>query len=149
MADKARYSGAYNRLFPVKVSTNAFLTIYTLHLLQGGRLYGKEIINAIEERFAGQWKPSHGLVYPILRELEKEGLVKGEWMGDNNKKTIRIYEITKAGRKAYDRERDHHKDIFGQSFSIMETLMSDLYEDYRPTEWPDDDPKPKEEAAVR
>lgn len=148
MEEKARYSGAYNRLFPLKVSTNTFLTIYTLHLLQKGRLYGKEIINAIEDRFSGQWKPSHGLVYPILRELEKEGLVTGEWVGDNNKKTIRIYEITDAGRAAYDREKDQHKDIFSQSYSIMETLMGDLYDDYRPVEWSDEDPKHNKEAAM-
>jgi DNA-binding PadR family transcriptional regulator len=132
---KERYSGAYNRLFPLKVSTNTFLTIYTLHLLQKGKLYGKEIINAIEDRFAGQWKPSHGLVYPILRELEAEGLVTGEWQGDNQKKTIRIYSITNKGRSTYEAEKEHHKEIFGQSFAMMETLMGDLYQDYEKIEW--------------
>ena len=101
-------------------------------------MYGKEIINEIEDRFSGQWKPSHGLVYPILRELEKEGLVQGEWIGDSNKKTIRIYEITDKGREAYDREKDNHKEIFSQSYAIMETLMGDLYDEYRPIEWTDD-----------
>ena len=48
--EKPRYTGSYNRLFPLKVSTNTFLTIYILHLLKTkGRLYGKEIINEIEE----------------------------------------------------------------------------------------------------
>ncbi|WP_422661680.1 PadR family transcriptional regulator (plasmid) [Paenibacillus sp. EC2-1] len=128
--EKARYTGAYNRLFPVKVSTNTFLTIYILHLLKKkGRLYGKEIIKEIEDRFQGSWKPSHGLVYPILRELEKEGLVTGEWLGDNSKKTIRVYEITHRGLKAFEEEKETHKEVFTQSYMIMETLMGDLYED--------------------
>lgn len=127
--DKPRYSGTYNRLFPMKISTNTFITIYTLHLLKNrGGLYGKEIINAIEDRFKGKWKPSHGLVYPILRELEAEGLVKGKWEGEGSKKTTRVYKITKLGLKAYEEEKDRHEDLFTQSFLLMETLMGDLYE---------------------
>lgn len=126
--EKPRYSGSYNRLFPMKVSTNTFITIYTLHLLKKGSLYGKEIINKIEERFAGKWKPSHGLVYPILRELETEGLVTGEWQGEGSKKTIRIYSITPLGLAAYESEKEKHKETFMQSFLMIETLMNDLYE---------------------
>lgn len=132
VVDKPRYSGSYNRLFPLKISTNTFVTIYILHLLKKkGRLYGKEIINEIEDRFAGKWKPSHGLVYPILRELEKENLVKGEWMGDGTKKTIRVYKITQAGIEAYEQEKNKHKEIFTESFTILETLMGDLYKDFQ------------------
>ena len=128
---KPRYSGAYNRLFPMKISTSTFLTIYILHLLtRKDRLYGKEIINEIENRFAGEWKPSHGLVYPILRELEKEGLVKGSWIGDSSKKTIRVYSITKKGVEAYKLEKENHKDAFANSVFMMETLLGDLYADF-------------------
>lgn len=126
---QSRYTGTYNRLFPLKVSTNTFITLYTLHLLKHkGRLYGKEIINKIEDRFSGKWKPSHGLVYPILRELEKEGLVTGEWIGENNKKTIRMYNITDQGKSVYEVEKQRHEGAFMESFVMMETLMGDLYE---------------------
>lgn len=129
--EKPRYSGAYNRLFPMKISTSTFLTIYILHLLtRKDRLYGKEIINEIENRFAGEWKPSHGLVYPILRELEKEGLVKGSWIGDSSKKTIRVYSITKKGINTYKREKENHKEAFANSVYMMETLLGDLYSDF-------------------
>jgi PadR family transcriptional regulator, regulatory protein PadR len=129
--EKHRYSGSYNRLFPLKVSTNTFVTIYILHLLKKkGSLYGKEIINEIEDRFSGKWKPSHGLVYPILRELEKENLVKGDWVGGEEKKTIRVYKITGQGLRAYEQEKTKHKNIFTESFMIMETLMGDLYKDF-------------------
>lgn len=137
---KPRYSGSYNRLFPLKISTNTFITIYILHLLKKkGKLYGKEIINEIEDRFAGKWKPSHGLVYPILRELEKEGLVDGEWIGDKSKKTIRVYTITKKGAHAYEVEKEKHKEIFTQSFLIMETLMGDLYKDFEVWDFSEED----------
>lgn len=125
-----RYSGSYNRLFPMKVSTNTFITIYILFLLKNkGDLYGKEIINKIEDRFKGKWKPSHGLVYPILRELETEGLVTGHWEGEENKKTIRVYSITDLGRRVFETEKVKHREIFMQSFLMIETLMFDLYDD--------------------
>lgn len=127
MARNIRYAGVYNRLFPVKVSTNAFITLYILHLLNKERLYGKEIIDKIEKRFKGHWKPSHGLVYPILRELETAGLIKGEWQGEGSKKTICIYHITPKGRSAYKKEKKRHEEVFMQSFIMMETLMLDLY----------------------
>lgn len=131
MTEERRYSGSYNKLFPMKVSTNTFVTIYILHILQAkGRSYGKEIINNIEERFNGKWKPSHGLVYPILRELEEEGLVTGKWVGENSKKTIRYYHITEKGIMTYKEEKERHKDIFTQSFLMMEALMGDLYKEF-------------------
>lgn len=132
-----RYTGAYNRMFPVKVSTNSLVTIYVLHLLSEKRRYGKALINCISERFKGQWTPSHGLIYPILRELEKEKLVKGKWMGGKDKKTVRVYEITDKGREAYVLEKNRHKSMFAASYSVMEMLMTDLYDD-EPMLWLDD-----------
>ncbi|WP_422661679.1 PadR family transcriptional regulator (plasmid) [Paenibacillus sp. EC2-1] len=132
---KERYVGAYSRLFPVKVSTNSLMTIYILNVLQKGKKYGKEIINEIEERFDGNWKPSHGLMYPLLRDLEKEGLVRGEWIGDSTKKTIRVYEITPKGVRAFNQEKETHKAAFASAHNVIETVMTDLYEDYQPIEW--------------
>lgn len=130
MTEKVRYSGAYNRLFPVKVSTSTFITLYILFLLkrEESGLYGKEIIDKIEKRFRGNWKPSHGLVYPILRELEAEGLIRGEWQGGGVKKTICVYTITPEGLKVYEKEQKRHESAFTESLLMMETLMEDLYD---------------------
>lgn len=130
MTEKVRYSGAYNRLFPVKVSTSTFITLYILFLLkrEESGLYGKEIIDKIEKRFRGSWKPSHGLVYPILRELEAEGLIKGEWQGGGVKKTICVYKITEEGIETYEKEQKRHESAFTESLLMMETLMEDLYD---------------------
>lgn len=136
--EKRRYAGVYNRLFPMKASMNTFITIYILHLLQKEKMYGKEVINKISDRFNGHWQPSHGMIYPILRELEEEGLVKGKWIGDTSKKTMRVYQITSKGREAYNKQKETHKDLFVQSFNVMETMMGDLYEEYRLIDLDDD-----------
>ena len=47
-----------------------------------------------------------------------------------SKKTIRVYEITNKGIEAYEIEKERHKEIFTQSFLIMEILMGDLYKEF-------------------
>jgi DNA-binding PadR family transcriptional regulator len=55
---------------------------------------GYQLMQAIEERSDGAWRPSPGSVYPTLQQLEDEGLVTtGERDGQ------RVFEITDAGRE--------------------------------------------------
>jgi DNA-binding PadR family transcriptional regulator len=61
---------------------------------------GYPIIQAIEQRSHGTWKPSSGSIYPTLQQLEDEGLVTAP---DSATGQSRTYELTKAGR-AYVKE---------------------------------------------
>ena len=53
---------------------------------------GKEIIDSAVEASAGNWKPSPGLIYPLLGRLLDEGLIEesenGKYQITNNGKTI-------------------------------------------------------------
>ncbi|MEM0370448.1 MAG: PadR family transcriptional regulator [Pyrobaculum sp.] len=51
---------------------------------------GAEIIRAIEEYTWGFWRPSPGSVYPLLKQLEAEGLV--------SKREDGRYVLTEAGK---------------------------------------------------
>jgi DNA-binding PadR family transcriptional regulator len=54
---------------------------------------GYQIMQEIEERSDGVWRPSPGSVYPALQQLEDEGLIRsGETDGRKH------YELTDAGR---------------------------------------------------
>jgi DNA-binding PadR family transcriptional regulator len=60
---------------------------------------GYQIMQELEERTGGVWRPSPGSVYPALQQLEDEGLIRaGERDGRKH------YELTDAGR-AYVQER--------------------------------------------
>lgn len=99
------YHGKYRKLFPGMLSSNSFLTVYVLHMLsQDTKMYGKEIADGIGDRLKGLWVPSHGLVYPLLRNLEEMGFVAGVWEGKGDKKTRRFYEITEEGKEALRQE---------------------------------------------
>ena len=55
---------------------------------------GYQLIQEIERRTDGVWKPSPGSVYPALQQLEDEGLVRTvEFEGK------RTYELTPEGRE--------------------------------------------------
>ena len=60
-------------------------------------MHGYQIIQAIEARTNGAWKPSPGSVYPTLQMLEDEGLVRAEATGGKN-----VFHLTDAGREAAD-----------------------------------------------
>ena len=58
-------------------------------------MHGYQIIQAIETRTGGAWKPSPGSIYPTLQLLADEGLVLGEQDGER-----KVYSLTEAGRAA-------------------------------------------------
>ena len=61
---------------------------------------GYQLMQEIEERSAGNWRPSPGSVYPILSQLEDEGLIRAV-----DRDGTKLFEITDAGREQVaDRE---------------------------------------------
>ncbi|MBB4933003.1 DNA-binding PadR family transcriptional regulator [Lipingzhangella halophila] len=68
-----------------------------LALLAEGPRNGYQIIQEIEERSGGVWRPSAGSVYPALQQLEDEGLVRAVHEG-----TRRLFELTEEGRTHSD-----------------------------------------------
>jgi DNA-binding PadR family transcriptional regulator len=64
-----------------------------LSALSDGPGHGYELIQRIEERTDGRWKPSPGSVYPTLQMLDDGGSVKATQQDDK-----RVYEITEAGQ---------------------------------------------------
>lgn len=65
-----------------------------LTALLDGPGHGYEIIQRLEEKTGGMWRPSPGSVYPTLQLLEDEGLVRSE-----ERDGKRVYEVTEAGRQ--------------------------------------------------
>jgi len=66
-----------------------------LALLSDRPMHGYEMIQELQTRTGGVWKPSPGSVYPTLAMLEDEGLVRSETV-DGKK----LYELTPAGAEA-------------------------------------------------
>ena len=66
-----------------------FSRYYVLNILKEQSMTGKQIIDRASEESSGMWKPSAGLVYPLLGRLLQEGLIEEDEQGK--------YRITKKG----------------------------------------------------
>jgi DNA-binding PadR family transcriptional regulator len=71
-----------------------------LALLVERPMHGYEMMQELEARTNGVWRPSAGSIYPTLQMLEDEGLVKSEEIGDR-----RRYSLTDAGRDEAERRQ--------------------------------------------
>lgn len=88
-----------------QVFTKGLLPIYVLHILKSGPTNGNEISTKVSERTNGLWTPSTGGIYPLLKKLEKEGLVVGKW-DDPKKKFQKFYSLTPLGEKEFDNRKN-------------------------------------------
>src|SRR3954470_24553684 len=87
--------GRRRRANPCNVRTAALL------LLAEEPRNGYQIMQELEERSGGMWRPSPGSVYPALQLLADEGLVRGE-----SREGSTVYELTDAGRKHLEENRE-------------------------------------------
>ena len=86
------------------VFAHGHLRLYLLSLLNETSMHGYELMQALDERFGGTYKPSAGTIYPRLAKLEDEGLVTKLKEGRRA-----VYAITEAGRSEL-RERQQELD---------------------------------------
>jgi DNA-binding PadR family transcriptional regulator len=66
-----------------------------LSVLAAKPMHGYEVIQELEARSGGRWRPSAGSIYPSLQQLADEGLATAEEVDGR-----RVYTLTEAGRKA-------------------------------------------------
>jgi len=78
-----------------------FLRWYVLSMLTEKDETGYSIMQKIADRTDGAWRPGPGTVYPLLRSMEDQGLVKSS-AGDEPRGPCMI---TPAGRKELDELR--------------------------------------------
>ena len=65
-----------------------------LSLLADGAGHGYELMKRLEERSGGMYKASAGTVYPVLQQLEDEGLIRAQ--EEEGKK---VFHLTEAGKE--------------------------------------------------
>ncbi|MCD6478586.1 MAG: PadR family transcriptional regulator [Candidatus Diapherotrites archaeon] len=79
-----------------KLLFKGHLRYLILKALKRKKLHGYAIAEACYELTNKLWKPSFGSVYPMLKGLEKKGLIKGV-KERHAKRTLKVYSLTKKG----------------------------------------------------
>jgi DNA-binding PadR family transcriptional regulator len=76
------------------------LALLMLLKLEGPR-NGYQLMQGLDERSDGRWRPSPGSVYPALAQLEDEGLIRGTQVEGESGRT---FELTETGVKHVDEQ---------------------------------------------
>ena len=100
------------------------LRYYILHKIAQKPIHGYEIIQDIDSKTEGAWRPGAGSLYPILKKLVSEGLIKAE-SEPSEEATRRVYHITPKGVESLV----HAKEMFAnfqQRFGSLRRLFIEL-----------------------
>ncbi len=91
---------------------------------------GKMITERIADLTSSNWKPSPGAIYPLLRKMEREGLIKAELSESEGRREI-TYMITNQGRKHLieGRERVMKRGDMGAIFLPLVTKIIHNFDD--------------------
>lgn len=83
----------------------ASATPMILSIVSRGEIYGYAIIREIREVSDMQIEWTDGMLYPVLRRLEKQGLLESTWRVAESGKKRRYYRIKKSGLAALSEHR--------------------------------------------
>src|SRR5437773_12031982 len=72
------------------------LRYYILHKIAQKPIHGYEIIHDIDSQTDGAWRPGAASLYPILKTLVSEGLIKAK-PDPSDEATRRVYHIPPKG----------------------------------------------------
>ncbi len=76
--------------------------LYILSVLSKGRNHGYGVLKAITDKSGGCCSVTAGTIYPILRELEREGLITSSTSVVGGRRRV-TYEITEKGREVFEK----------------------------------------------
>ena len=105
----------------VLYGTLSLMVIKTLESL--GPLHGYRIARRIEQISGNQLVLNQGTLYPALLKLEQMGWISSRWGQSESGRRVRIYALTRAGRKQLHREETQWQraaSIVGRFLKISE-----------------------------
>lgn len=76
-----------------------------LSILAGGESYGWEILQRVVLLSSGRVEWSDGMLYPVLRRLEKEGLIVGTWRTMESGRRRKYYRLSDKGHRQLAQDR--------------------------------------------
>lgn len=97
------------------------LPLLVLHFLGDGPSYGGALMEKVETLSRGLIGVNPNTMYPLLRRLEAEGLVAGEWEHPE-RRSRRFYRLTEAGAA----ERDRLAAGVGPRLDAMVAALGDI-----------------------
>jgi PadR family transcriptional regulator len=104
------------------------LPMLVLHFMSDGPSYGNQLIERISAVTAGVLSVNPNTMYPLLRQLEGKGLVKGEWEHPE-RRSRRYYSLTAAGKREYKRLVTEVRPFLDSIARSIDDIVDEVYGD--------------------
>ncbi len=80
------------------------LDLLILRVIALEPMHGWAIAQRIRQMSNDELRVGQGSLYPALHKLEQQGWIEAEWGESENNRRARFYSLTRAGRKALEKE---------------------------------------------
>src|SRR5204863_8807623 len=126
-AREARRGGGPGTADPLvgELRRAGLLRLLVLHFCAGGPCYGNQLMERIAELTGGLVAVNPNTMYPLLRALEAEGLLAGEWEHPE-RRSRRFYRTTAAGEGGLDALRRGVGDVLDRLAGSIEAIRREL-----------------------
>ncbi len=98
------------------------LDLLILKVVELEPMHGWAIAQRIRQMSGDVLQVGQGALYPSLHKLEQNGWLSAEWAISENNRRAKYYTLTKAGRKALDREAAQWERLAAAISSIVRAV---------------------------
>ena len=104
------------------------LPLLVLHYINQGPCYGNQLMERIAALTEGVLQVNPNTMYPLLRDLESQGLIEGSWEHPD-RRSRRYYAITEAGANEYDALLEEVLPFLGALARSLDGIFGEIYGD--------------------
>jgi len=97
------------------------LDLLILRTLSLEPLHGWAVAERIQQISSDVLRVQQGSLYPALHRLERRGWIKARWGTSENNRKAKFYELTRAGRRQLEVQRDAWEKLTAAVTQILET----------------------------
>jgi len=105
-----------------KALTGASTKPIILAILKRGESYGYEIIQQVKDITGGELDWSEPMLYPFLKRLERDGLIKSQWRLSDIGPLRKYYRLTKLGLAELETEKSQWLKVHSALTELWEPL---------------------------
>ena len=113
-------------VFGGEIRRRDIFPLLVLHLIDREPQYGNRLIEEIEQITERVISVNPNTIYPLLRELEAQGMIKGDWEHPD-RRTRRYYSITAAGRREQRRLREEVEPFLDSVIRSVTLIKREIY----------------------
>ncbi len=101
--------------------------LLVFHLIAEEPSYGNQLMERIGELTEGVLSVNPNTMYPLLRKLEEDGMIEGQWEHPE-RRSRRFYSLTRKGRAEYKRLLEDVRPLLESIKHSVDGILDEVYD---------------------